>query len=284
MNLNKKILFSLPAVFFGAILLYFVLWNLYYSFRNSSLLVIHSSFVGFSTFSELFSFSIFKVTLIRSLIWSGSMIVLGNIMGILMALLIFFSKSNAAKNVYSSIFIYPLAVSTSATAVIWTWLFNYQQGINMILVNLHLPAYPWLDKSYSAFPSLIIVTMWVFSGLAAIFYYAAFQNVNRETLESARVDAAGPFRIAFRILLPEAKNAFIVATALIFLFTLRIFTIPYVSTGLNPFTETAVIATYYYYIDEFFSVSSAYSIIIVIIAIAVIIPYALYGIKRWIAS
>ncbi len=218
-----------------------------------------------------------------SLTWVVSLIVFGNLIGIMFAGLLFNVGNGKVRLFFTTLFIYPMAISMAASGVIWTWLFNTNDGINTILRPLGLPAYTWLDKPSSALPSLILVSIWVFSGLAMIFYLASFQNVNKETIESARIDGASFLRILTRILLPEAKNAFIVSTALLFLFALRIFSLPFVSTGLNPFTETAVLNMYFYYITEFFAKSSVVSVIIVLVAAAVVIPYALYGLKRWIS-
>ena len=148
-----------------------------------------------------------------SLTWVVSLIVFGNLIGIMFAGLLFNVGNGKVRLFFTTLFIYPMAISMAASGVIWTWLFNTNDGINTILRPLGLPAYTWLDKPSSALPSLILVSIWVFSGLAMIFYLASFQNVNKETIESARIDGASFLRILTRILLPEAKNAFIVSGA-----------------------------------------------------------------------
>ena len=280
-RLRTTILFSVPALIFGAILVYFIFWNLRDSFLNSSLIHFHPIFVGLSTYGIVFSDPSFVASLERSLIWSAALVAGGNAIGIFIGSFIFFLRNNRVKTVFTSIFISPLAISSAAAAVIWTWLFNIHTGINSILGPLHLPTPLWLDSPNSAFPSLILVSLWMYSGIAALFYLAGFQNVDKSIIESARIDSAGPIRVLTRILLPNAKNAFIVSTAILFLFALRIFSLAYVSLGLNPFIETAVLKMYYYYTTEYFSQSSVVSIILVLIAIVVVIPYALYGLKRW---
>ncbi len=280
-RLNKTILFAVPALIFGAILIYFIFWNLRNSLLDYSLIHSHPIYVGLQTYSLVFSDPTFTSSLSRSLIWSVALVAGGNAIGVLIGSFIFFLKKQRTKTIFTSIFIYPLAISSAAAAVIWTWLFNIHTGINSILGPLHLPTPLWLDSPKSAFPSLILVSLWMYSGISALFYLASFQNVDKNTLESARVDSAGPIRVLWRILLPNAKNAFIVSTAILFLFALRIFSLAYVALGLNPYIETAVLKMYYYYYTEYFSESSVASIIIVVIAIVVVIPYALFGLKRW---
>jgi glucose/arabinose transport system permease protein len=210
------------------------------------------------------------------------MFLVGNGMGILFASLIFFLKNPKARTVYSSLFLYPLAVAMSAVAIIWSWIYSPSEGIDTLLRAVGLPAPNWLSSAPQALPSLIIITTWVYSGLAAVFYLAAFQNVNSESIESAKLDVAGPFVILRKILLPESKNAFIVTSALLIIFSLRIFTIPYVATGINPRTETSVLYLFNFYTYGYYAEAAAVSIIVIVIAIVVVIPYALLGIKRWI--
>ncbi len=280
---NKSIVFFVPTGVFATILLYLVGWNVYTSLTDSSSFHPVARFVGFSTFATVFSDPIFQSSLLHSMLWAISLIICGNLLGIVFATLIYNIGSARIRLVFTTIFIYPLAISLAASAVIWTWLFNTTTGINTILSAVGLPRYTWLDRPGSALPSLILVSVWIFTGLAMIFYLASFQNVGREVIESARIDGASTFRVLVKILLPESKNAFIVSTALLFLFALRIFSLPFVSTGVNPFTETSVLNMYYYYITEFFAKSSVVSVVLVIIAAIVVIPYAMLGLKRWIA-
>ncbi len=286
MNKNKFtiFLFLIPTLIFGILLLYFVFYNVYYSFLDSSATVLVAKFVGFATYKELFSNALVVSSLKRSIIWAFVLIAGGNVMGIFFASLIYFLRNQKTRAVYTSIFVYPLAVSMAASGVIWTWLFNINDGVDYLFVRIGLPRFPWLDSPATAFPSLILVSIWVFSGLASLFYLASFQNVSKDIVESAKIDSASSFRILRKILLPEAKNAFIVSTAIIFIFALRFFSLPYVATLLNPYTETSVENLYVLYTSLSFSESSAESVIVMLIALVVVIPFALYGIKRWLAN
>lgn len=276
-KLNKRItiLFAAPALLFGAILLYFVFYNLWNSFHGP-----HGKFIGFTAYSEIFSSAEFRSTLTHSLLWAFIIIVVGNIMGILFAALIFYLKDSKLRTIFLSIFVYPLAVSSAASAVIWMWMYNYSSGIDLLLGKIGIPAIPWVNYHVLLY-SLILVSVWTFSGLASIFYYASFNGISSTIIESARLDGAGPFLVLRKILIHESRNAFIVSTALLFIFTLRIFSLPYIAEELNPFSRTMVMQIFYYFIGLNFAEASAVSIIIVLIGIVVIVPFALIGIKRW---
>ncbi|MCL5955534.1 MAG: sugar ABC transporter permease [Candidatus Thermoplasmatota archaeon] len=282
MRISKTIIFSIPALIFGGILIYFLLWNLFYSFTNWSPINSNYKIVGFATYAGIFASQHFQSTLTRTLMWTGGMFLAGNGMGIVFASLIFFLKNPRLRTIYSSLFLYPLAIAMSAVAIIWSWIYSPSEGIDTLLKYAGLPTFGFISNSAQALPSLILITIWVYSGLASVFYLAAFQNVSSDSIESARMDSAGPIVILRKILLPEAKNAFIVSSALLIIFSLRIFTIPYVSTGINPKTETSVLYLFNFFTYGYYAQAAAVSIIVIVIAIIVVIPYALFGIKRWI--
>ena len=274
----------LPVGVFSALLLYLVLWNAVVSFENWSLFNPHPVFVGFETYAKLFKSFGFSNSLIHSLELSAALVLIGNVLGILIASLLYFLSSNTARSVFLSIVIYPLAISMAVNGLIWLWLFNIHIGIDWLFTKIGLPAFPWLDSPSTTFPSLIVVTVWSYTGLAVLFYLAGFMNIDKTIIEAARIDGASSFKILYKILLPNSFNSFVVATALLFLFSFRIFSLPYVLGGgpSNVFLQTSVMYMYYLFTVEFFSRATAVATIITVIASIVIIPYALIIIRKWV--
>ncbi|MFP3210929.1 MAG: glucose ABC transporter permease GlcT [Thermocladium sp.] len=279
----QGLIMAIPTIFFSFLLLYLVLWNLYYSFTNWSLLNPHPSFVGLQTYISLLSTEYFSISFTHSILLSAGAVVFGNLLGLLFASLLYFLGNERLRSLYLSLLIYPLSISMAANSLIWLWLFNIHIGINWFLRMLHLPTPLWLSSPSMEFPSLMIVVIWAYAGLSLIFYLAAFMGVDKSLIEAARIDKASPFRILFRVLLPNSMNGFIVSSALLFLFSFRVFSPPYLLSGgpTNIFLQTSVVYMYYLFTTEYFAQASAVATIITAIATAVVIPYALYGIKRW---
>ena len=280
----RALLFVIPTLFFSGVLLYLVFYDLYFSFTNWSATNPSPKFVGVSTYSKIFSSTSFSNALVHSGMMALTAVLVGNLLGLVVAGLLYFIMSNRRKIAYMSVFIYPLAISMSSNALIWLWLFNPSSGINWLLASLHLPTYGWLSSPASQFPSFLLVVIWAYSGLAVIFYMAAFLNVDRSIIEAARLDGSTDFRIFRTFLLPNSLNGFIVSTALLFLFSFRVFSLSYVIGGgpTNSSYQTLVMYAYYQFYTESFAKSAAVSVIIIVIAAAVVIPYAIFGIKRWI--
>ncbi len=283
-NLPSYLALAIPTLFFSILLLYVVGWNFYYSFTNWSLLNPKIRFAGLSSYVQVVGNPYFVNSLIHSTILAVVLVAVGNSLGILLAGLLYFISSSKLRTVYLSIIIYPLAISMAINSVIWLWLYNYRLGVNWILTKVGLPAVPWLFSRSLAFPSVIIITIWAYTGLATLFYLASYINMDKSVIEAARIDSAGSFKILRKILVPNSMNSFIVTTALLLIFSLRIFTVPYVVSGgpTNTLLQTLVVYMYYLFTTEYFSQSAAVASIITLIAVAIVIPYALIGIRRWI--
>jgi len=279
---NKSVWFIVPVLFFFGILMYLILWNLYYSFTDWSIINPVPKFVFFKTYASIIKSFTFINSLLHSIEISAGVVILGNIIGILLAGLLFSIKSSNLRIGLMSIFVYPLTISMAANGLIFLWLFNPNIGINWILGLFHLPQPNWLaqDTIYS----IMLIMLWAYSGLSMLFYLASFMNIDKSIIEAAYMDGASYFRIFRKILVPNAMNGFIVSTALLFLFSFRVFTLPYVITGgpINYYAETLLTYQYYLFGSSYYAESSAVSTITVVIALAVVVPYALLGMRRWV--
>ena len=280
---KKSVAFVVPVLAFAAILLYLIFWNAYYSFTDWSILHNVPSFVGFETYASVIVSSTFSNSIAHSFEISGVLVVVGNIIGILLAGLLFSIKNDRVRITYMSIFIYPLTISMSANALIFLWLMNPNIGINWLLGLLHLPQPAWLTSHYTLY-SVMLIIIWAYSGISMLFYLASFMNIDKSIIEAAYMDGARYFRIFRKLLVPNAMNGFIVSTALLFLFSFRVFTLPYVVSGgpANYYTQTMLTYQYFLFISSYFAQSSVIDTIVIVVALAVVVPYALIGMRRWI--
>ncbi|MBP9002662.1 MAG: sugar ABC transporter permease [Candidatus Hydrogenedentes bacterium] len=121
-------------------------------------------------------------------------------------------------------FFIPYITSTVAAAMVWRALFNPRFGVaNQVLTRLGLPAQRWLLEARGVLhllsggwipddwgPSLalccvILFDIWHLSGFMVVVFLAALQSMPRELEEAARLDGAGSFTLATRIVLPAVR-------------------------------------------------------------------------------
>jgi glucose/arabinose transport system permease protein len=251
------------------------------SLTNYSLLNPRIEIVGFRSFNELVIDEEFRDSFFRTLIWAGILVISGNILGVTIASLIFQVESPRVRNFFTTIFMYPIALSMVVVAIAWRWLFDHVKGVNVLLDLVGLPKVAWLQGD-NAFWSLVFVSVWVYAGFVAMLYLAMFYNVDKTLIESAIVDGANTLQIMTRIVIPNSKQGFIVSTVFLTLFAIQMFDLPYSMLFYNPFTETIVIYIHKKFVAQYFYVASAAAIVVIVISAFLVIPYAMLGIKRWV--
>ncbi|MET1101385.1 MAG: sugar ABC transporter permease [Pyrodictiaceae archaeon] len=281
MSLKNFVLFLLPALVFSALLYYGIFWNIAIALTHYSVLDPTMRFTGLSSFVELFSDSLFVSAFIRTLLWAALLVALGNLIGLLLAGAIFQFENIRLRNMLTTFFLYPFSLSLVVVGIIWRWLYDPYKGIDNILAVLGLPRIQWLEGD-TAFWSLVLTSIWVYAGFVALLYLAMFYNIDKSLIESALVDGAGPLTILTKIVIPNSKQGLIIATIFLALFAIQMFDLPYSVLYLNPFTMTMVMYVYAKFASFYFYLASAAAIVIVVVSAFIVIPYAVYGLKRWI--
>ncbi len=281
MRLRTFVLFFLPVLVFGGFLYYGIAWNISISLTNYSLLNPKPVFTGLQSFITLFNDFWFQAALKKTLMWVGVLASLGNVIGLLLATAIFQFKSPKVRHALTSFFIYPMSLSMVVVGIIWRWIFDPYKGIDIILNKLGLPTPAWLTGN-NAFWSLALVSVWVYAGFTAMLYLSAFYNVGASLIESAMVDGADMFTIMTRIVIPNAKQGLIISVIFLALFAIQMFALPFSVLFMNPFTMTLVMYIYNKFVSEYFCLASATAIIVIVISAFIVIPYAMWGLKRWI--
>src|SRR5690606_13153037 len=90
-----------------------------------------------------------------------------------------------------SAFFFPVITSIASVAVIWSYLYNTDNGvINYYLTRVGLPEIPWLASSQWALWSIILMIVWKSLGFDFILFLAGLQNIPRHLYEAAVIDGA----------------------------------------------------------------------------------------------
>ena len=281
LKLRQFALMALPVLLFIIILWYGIGWNIYVSLTSYSLYKPRLDFVGLGTYSDLFSDTAFINAIKITFAWAALLVLLGNLVGLLIAVAIFQFESARLRSLLTSYFVYPLAVPLVASGVIWRWLFDSAKGFNVYLSKLGLPEIQWLS-GWNALWSLIGVSVWVYGGFIALLYLAAFYNVPRDVIDSALVDGADALTLMAKVVIPHSKLGLLLGTIFSFLFALQMFDLPYSVLFTNPFTMTMVIYMYNKFAYMIINISAAACVFLIALSAIIVIPYATYGIRKWI--
>jgi raffinose/stachyose/melibiose transport system permease protein len=264
--------FYLPtAVIYGVLFLVPTFASLYFSLTRWSLF--ESKFIGLDNFKLFFQEPAlvkgFTNTLIYAVVTSGSKVVLGLLLAVLL------TSQIVARGYLRSVVFFPVLVSTIGVGLTFTVLMNPQHGlINESLGLLGINGPGWLTDPKWALMSVAAVGVWKGVGLATLIYIAGIVSIPREYIEAARVDGAGSWQQFWRIVLPLSRPATVTVIILSLIGGLRSFDLIWAMTRGGPGFTSDVIASVIYkqYQAGFYGLSTAGNVILFVVVTAIILP------------
>jgi multiple sugar transport system permease protein len=145
----------------------------------------------------------------------------------------------------------PHAVPGMLAAIIWAYL--YTPAISPVLRALGdwgAQATPFANHGV-LIPSLVNIAAWEWIGYNLVIYFTALQALDRSMLEAARVDGAGPFRIAWSIKTPLVGPTTFVVTLFAVIGALQLFTEPTLLRQSDPTISSTLSPAMYAYLVAF---------------------------------
>ncbi|MCF7890144.1 sugar ABC transporter permease [Candidatus Bipolaricaulota bacterium] len=191
----------------------------------------------------------------------------------------------AYESVAKSVIFLPMAISMVGASVIWKFVYAWRPpGIPQIgLLNRVVTFFggepiAWLiRKPWNNF-FIIFVGVWIWTGFCMVVLSAAYKNIPRQLMESARVDGATEWQIFWHITLPLMRPTIAVVATTMVVFVLKIFDFVYVMTNGNYNTE--VIANRMYkemFKFQHFGRAGTLAVILLVL----IIPVMIINIRRF---
>jgi ABC-type sugar transport system permease subunit len=180
------------------------------------------------------------------------------------------------KSFYRIIFFLPFITSFVVIALMFNLVFNNEFGLlNNSLSALGLPTLDWLRDERVALLAIILVAIWTYLGINALYFLAGLQNIPEEVIEAARVDGANRFQVFWRVTLPLLRPVILFVVVQATIFSYQIFEIPFLLTNGGPSDATLTLAIYLYEVgfrefDRGYAAAIGYSMAIIAIVLAAI--------------
>jgi len=157
--------------------------------------------------------------------------------------------------------------------------FSFDKDLGVVNLLLRIFGLKFLAKTWTIYPdtalfSLILGSVWLWSGFSVTMYSAGLSSLPREVIEAAIVDGANFRTILFKIIIPMLRPVTLTVVAMTILWDLKIFDIVYVSTQGGPGGASTVLALLMY---EYFArlgdyaMSATVATILTIIVVPVVI-------------
>src|SRR5262249_38676998 len=127
-------------------------------------------------------------------------------------------------------------------------------------------------------PAAILAAVWKGFPFSTVVFLAALQNVDREQVEAALIDGAGPVRRLFAVVLPAVRPVVVINLLLTTILTFNYFDIIWVLTRGGPLNSTHIFPTRIYELGfgQFrFGDAAAYGVVsIVVLAVLIGLYFA----------
>jgi ABC-type sugar transport system permease subunit len=187
--------------------------------------------------------------------------------------------------VYKVVVFIPVVLAPAIMAPVFREMFAESGQLNWVLehVGLGALAQPWIGQVSTALPVIMWITIWEWTGLTFVLYFAAMSQVDQSIIEAARIDGAGNWRTITSIIWPSVRGTTLSLAILSAIGALKTFDVPYLVTAGGPNYATQFLGTYIYQMTitlNHVGYAAALSIILLILALALAIVLQLIGRER----
>jgi glucose/mannose transport system permease protein len=208
------------------------------------------------------------------------------VFGFFMALLL--DKGVRGENLFRSVYLFPMAISFIATAIIWRWLMDNgggesTTGLNKLFEAIGLGSLrsDWFrSDSKWAIAAIALPAGWALSGYIMSLFLAGMRGVPEELREAARVDGASEPKVFWFVVRPMLLPVLMSAVVILAHISLKTFDLFYAMDQKNLKIDTPALYMWFTTFDGNFYARGATIATLLLFGVAVvIIPYIWYSIR-----
>jgi alpha-glucoside transport system permease protein len=263
------------------ILVFFLIYPSVHTFYLSFFGKRSVEFVGLRNYLYTFTNDSMIMAFRNNAIWVIFFTVLTVSIGLILAVLL---DRVRYEQIAKSVIFLPMAISMVGASVIWKFIYAYRPPevsqiglLNAVLAFFGGQPVGWLIVKPWNNLCIIIVGVWMWTGFCMVVFSAAYKNIPRELMESARIDGASEWQIFWSVTLPLMRPTIAVVTTTVIVFVLKIFDLVYVMTNGN--FDTEVIANRMYKMFQYPDFGKASTLAVILLML--IIPMMVINIRRF---
>lgn len=220
-----------------------ILFSVWWSFTNSKLFP-NNNFVGLSQYERLWGTERWIVSVNN--IWFFGVMSIGFNMVIGYLLAVFMDQRIKQEDLFRSIFLYPFAMSSVVTGLVWQWMMDPNLGIQEAVRNWGWEGFNFapLASGSTAIYGLVLAGIWNGVGVTMAILLAGLRGVDGEIWKAAKVDGIPAWQTYLFIVLPMMRGAIITALILQTTGVIRVFDLVVAMTQGGPGISTQMPAIY----------------------------------------
>lgn len=242
--------------------------------------------VGFQNYIEIFDDPDFVMAFKNTFVYLGWSLLIGFIIPVIIGLLL--SETIHFKALFRIGIYFPAAIAGLTVSILFTFLFDPSSAgfLNNILISMGLEPILRLQDENLVIPLIVITMTWRGAGSTALIYLSAFQQIDTNYYEAARIDGAGTWNRIIHITLPSIIPMMSTLFVLQIISVMQVFYEPFVMTnggGADRSSLSLLLLAYNYaFTDGRADLSAACTVILALIIAALSSIYFIlvYVLKR----
>lgn len=280
------LLVSPSLILLGVFVYGFLGWNLRVSLSDWRGLRPDYAYAGTDNYQRLPDDTRFTDDVENVLVFTAVFVVGTLLLGFLLALLI--ERGVRGEGFFRGVFLFPMAISFIATAIIWRWLLNnaggaQETGLNKLFgqVGLDFLANDWFKSRGTWAPAAIALPAgWALSGYVMALFLAGLRGVSDDLREAARVDGANEPRVFWHVVRPMLLPVVMSAVVILAHISLKTFDLMFAMDVESRKIETPALYMWFTTFDGLnFSRGAAIATLLVAGISVVVVPYIWYSIR-----
>lgn len=249
------------------------------SFQDFGLRALFESglhFVGFRNYEALFADPDFGTVVIRSVLFTASLVAVTILIGALLAELMT-RISKPVQTMITVVMVAAWAVPTVAATVVWNWLFEPLYGLaDVILTKFGVfgdwTSFAWFHHQTSAFLAIGALIVWQAVPFIMLTLYAAQSQIPAEYYEAAVLDGAGGWARWRSVTFPFIRQVLALVTIMSIIWDFTAFNQIWILTQGGPDGQTRTVGIWNYllaFANNNFGEASALAVIVLLFLMAV---------------
>ncbi len=208
---------------------------------------INFDFAGLKNYRIIFQDEVFRASLINSLKWTVSGMLLQLIIPLGTALLL--NQKFRGNNFARAAMLVPWITPSVIIAIMARWILEPELGmLNDVLLRIGVIGNPinFLGSPAAALPTLIVVQTWQFIPFGTLLILAALQTIPRELYEAMKVDGAGALQLFRHLIFPRLGPMIGFVGFLAFVWNFNVFDKIWLTTQGGPVNATMTLPVMVY--------------------------------------
>ena len=240
-----------------------------------------SGFAGAANYVKMGSDPRFWNSLLLTLIYTTTTVVLQVVLGLSLALLVM--QIPRGQTVLRVAAILPIVLAPVVVGLFWrTLLLSPDFGlVDLVSHALGFGSHAWLGDPQLALVSVIAIHTWQWTPFAFLVLLASLASLPPDVFEAARIDRANAWQRFRRITLPLLRPASVIVVILRTMIALSAFAAIFAATGGGPGTATEILNLYAYRTSfTEFNLGYGAALAVVLLAITLVISFLMFRMRR----